>query len=113
MTPFTTIIDLLLNDGELVEVECSCELIFAREPQEQDEVNVVQALIVRGTLLHPTGEDVTNYINENSDVAELVFGEVFEAYESAVTNKLDADELDHERDMADHENDIENRDHPL
>lgn len=99
MTPYTKILDLLLNDGELVEVECSCELIFAVEEQEQDEVRVVQAQIVRGTLLHPTGEDLTNYINNNEDVHELVTGEILSAYESAVNERFDADELDHERDM--------------
>lgn len=113
MTPFTTTIDLNLQDGELARVECSCELIFAKEPQESDDVRIVQALIVHGTLLHPTGEDVTNYINENEDIHELVLNEVLSAYEDAKNNKFDADELDHERDLEDHENDIENRDHPL
>jgi len=113
MTPFTTTIDLLLNDGELVQVECDCKLIFAKEEQEQDEVIVVQALVVKGTLLHPTGEDLTNYINDNEDVHFLVEGEVLTAYEDAEDAAFDADGLDHERDLADLENEFENRDHPL
>jgi len=108
MTPFTTTIDLLLNDGELVQVECDCKLIFAKEEQEQDEVIVVQALIVHGTLLHPTGEDVTNYINHNEDITEMVTNEVLERYEDAKANQFDADELDHERDMKEHNSPFDN-----